>query len=623
MFNFLNVFTQIGSYIWTAIRSLIAIICATLYEYIVDLYNVFMVIARADVLNNEYVQLIYRRVGMLLGLFMIFRLSFSLIQSLVNPDKFTDKKSGFSSIIVRCVVAIVLLGVTPTIFSMARSLQNVIVGADDTNNVLYRIIVADDIVTESNSTFGRRLSTNLFFSFFRPLNENYTEGTSFEDIGGETVIIVKDYNWLKEKCLNGEDDSGRKFTFRNLYYYMTLSRDGEYVFDWDIILSVGTAIIVLWIFINYCISIAVRTVQLAYLQLVAPIPILSYIGNPEGAFKKWLKQCSSTYLELFMRLGIIYFIVKLCSDILYLLDDFNFLQTNHLEKGTGTYTLFQVFIIIGLLMFGKRVPELLKDLFPGDGKFDFGIKSPKKLIGEIPGGNFAAGAAIGAVGATASNAIHGIVNTRKVWKDNKDKDGRVWKTLKAGTRGITSTAFGAFGGAKIGGVSGFRGKKIPGFAETVNKSNENREKRELKQAAGYHFYNVPPDKVLAFAGESTTAEKKIKEAERQQQALELSRTAMWKRAEDDVKNGLLSAENYSFIRGLEKTDKIDPRGGSIYRGFDSNGNDVEIFENNLATDPRTSGYDIEIKRNASIDSQIKKQKKIIKGLQTADKDAKK
>ena len=162
------------------------------------------------------------------------------------------------------------------------------------------------------------------------------------------------------------------------------------------------------------------------------------------------------------------------------------------------------------------------------------------------------------------------------------------------------------------------------MGNAVRVANENRKKRELKAKAGYHWYNPIPaieDKILGFAGETTGAQTKIKDAENQLKAIELARTAMWKAAEDDVKNGTLAVEKYSFIRGLERT--TNKRGAVFYSGFDSKGNKIDIAEANLSTDVRTSGYETMIIKNSDFDKQVKEQNNRIKGLQTADKDAKK
>lgn len=513
MIVILSIFSNIGFTIEQAIRSFIGNIAATLYGYIVDLYNVFMIIARADVLDNDYVQLIYNRVGMILGLFMIFKLSFSLIQSLIDPSKFSDKEKGFASIVKRIIISIVLLGITPFLFNAAFDFQEAIVGSrNDTNNVIYRIIVADDVINSSEN-FGQRLATDLFFCFFKKnKNKDFheTEIIALDDDKNGVIRIRKDYDYLKNQTLNSDDS---KSGFQELVPYLSLRDGGGYVFDWDIILSLGAAIAVLWILVNYCISIAIRAIQLAYLKLISPIPILSYIYNPDGAFKKWIKQCTSTYLDLFMRLAILYFIINMCDKVMEILDDpeSQLIKTTGLDPNSSKFTLVKVFLLIGLLLFGKRVPELLKDLFPGDGKFDLGIKSPKKLIGDIPGGNTSKGIVKGAgiLGAgVVGGGIAGIATGIKYGEGRRGKfaggiggffrgaagsaktKGNIFKNIGHGVGNVRTANERAYQRHHDG--STFLGRMAPGHAQRTLDEFE----RELQSYKDYNSVVERIDKEL-------------------------------------------------------------------------------------------------------------------------------
>ena len=77
MIYFLGLFSNIGFSIKQALRTFSCKIACVLYDFIVDLYNVFMYTARAEVLSSDFVQGIYNKIGMILGLFMVFKLSFS------------------------------------------------------------------------------------------------------------------------------------------------------------------------------------------------------------------------------------------------------------------------------------------------------------------------------------------------------------------------------------------------------------------------------------------------------------------------------------------------------------------------------------------------------------------
>ena len=635
----LSIFSDIGFAIEQSLRTFSGQIAAVLYNFIVYLYNIFMILARAEILNDNYIQAIYNRVGMILGVFMIFKLSFSLIQSLVNPEKLADKKSGFGSIITRCIISIVLLGITPSLFNMAFKIQNIIVGTEnDTNNIIYKFVVAD-AETENAATFGRTLATDLYFSFFTEKTEGIiSDGMDIViDPEGKTVLETKDYNYLRQSVKDGSLD------FNDMVYYLSLRSNGTYAIKWDVLFSIGVAAAVIYILITYCISVATRVIQLAYLQLIAPIPILSYISDPEGTFKNWIKQCMTTYLDLFMRLAIIYFIIAVSRQILTVMgDESKLLSSTGLSPDSGEYIWVKIFLVLGLLMFGKRVPELLKDLFPnfgggGAASIGFGLKSPKKMLEDIPllgkSSERIAKAGIGAgligAGALAANGLHGAANIRKTWKDNKGKEGRFKKTVGAGVKGVFSMAGGAVGGTKIGLKSGLKDNKLANFNRGIAETNANREKRELAGKAGYHWYTPwkpAADKVEAFAGDTTGAEKKIKTAQFRQEALQNSKAIQWQTfAERNSASG--GNADLSLLRSMQE---FEEHGKKVWKGIDENGKERTFtYDSNAkrfdAVGTGDSIIDAEqvdiVIKSATIDKQIKEQGKIIKGLELKKNDA--
>lgn len=498
----LSIFSDIGFAIEQALRTFSGQIAAVLYNFIVYLYNIFMILARAEILNDNYIQAIYNRVGMILGVFMIFKLSFSLIQSLVNPEKLTDKKSGFGSIITRCIISIVLLGITPSLFNMAFKIQNIIVGTEnDTNNIIYKFVVAD-AETENAATFGRTLATDLYFSFFTEKTEGIiSDGTDIViDPEGKTVLETKDYDYLRQSVKDGSLD------FNDMVYYLSLRSNGTYAIKWDVLFSIGVAAAVIYILITYCISVATRVIQLAYLQLIAPVPILSYISDPEGTFKNWIKQCMTTYLDLFMRLAIIYFIIAVSRQILTVMgDESKLLSSTGLSPDSGEYIWVKIFLVLGLLMFGKRVPELLKDLFPnfggGAASIGFGIKNPKKMLEDIPGMGIAKGAAtfgLGTVVGGAAGMASGIKNGY-------------------GVRGKIAGAFGGFNRGIAGGAK-TKGNIFKNVQGGMSSTRQARQRALDKQM--YKIDNSKLNKEYQDNSEIITAEKAIKD-EAQSQLLKV------------------------------------------------------------------------------------------------------
>ena len=115
-----------------------------------------------------------------------------------------------------------------------------------------------------------------------------------------------------------------------------------------------TALIISIVLILYTIDVAIRALKLAILRLIAPIPIISHMsisakeGKGEDAFSCWIRSLTSTYLELFIRLAIMYFAVYLVNDII----------SNGMFINTGTGfvgVLSFIFIVIGIFIFAAGV----------------------------------------------------------------------------------------------------------------------------------------------------------------------------------------------------------------------------------------------------------------------------
>lgn len=506
MINFLSFWSDIGFSIKQALRTFSCKIAAMLYEFIVDLYNVFMYTARAEILEDSFIQEIYRKVGMILGIFMVFKLAFSLIQSLIDPNKFNDEKTGFVGIIKRCVISIVLLGITPSIFNMAFDLQNLIVGsANDTDNIIYKIVVGTS-PSKNASTFGHTIASELYFGFYTE-NEPYKLNDGLEvvypDSGGVT-LVVNDYNNLKKSVTEGRQ------SFNDTVDYLSVTNGGQYVINWNGLFAIGVAIFMIYILITYCIQVATRVIQLAYLQLIAPVPILSYISDPDGAFKNWIKQCTTTYLDLFIRLAIIYFIITVSTMILqaYENSDSVLFSSTGLEKGSSTLFWVRLFLIIGSFMFGKRVPDLFKELFPnlggGTASLGFGLKSPKKTLSDIPLLGGATNKVLGYAGKvgkwgwkkTGGRGVEAIKNNYKIRKDDRsaykeqnkldNESNKVWKEY--GNDFETNNFKGAF--------------------------KDNRDKNG-EYAASYEELKRTKDALKGFSGDTNSAEYRALLAEKE------------------------------------------------------------------------------------------------------------
>lgn len=439
-----------------SIRILAGRLAAIIYDFIAEAYNIFVLLTKANILDNEIVNKIYKQVGLLLGTFMIFKLVFILIQNLIEPDKSSNDDKNVSKILTRMVLSVVLLGALPGIFSLAFEFQNLIVGnnEDGGTNILYKLIVGEDVSIGSDN-FGKLVASNVFFSFYTDPNGNINEVTQNIDKAYdiETFTIMN----IKEDIV----DNGKSFDITVRYLKYT-TETGEYSIEFNEIFILVGGILVAWIMVTYCIQTAIRVIQLAFLQIIAPIPVLSYISSPDGAFKRWVQQCFTTYLDVFIRTLIIYFIIFLSNNIIGQLYDDTFSSTLLVSLGNvdkKTLNWISVLLMIGLLMFAKRVPELLKELFPSlnggnAASLGFGLKSPKKTLADIPVVGGLANKAIdytanlgkrvgkwawantgGAVGRGIWNHTGGAIKNRySNWKEDRKNASEIKQQSKQGDR---------------------------------------------------------------------------------------------------------------------------------------------------------------------------------------------
>lgn len=358
------------------------------YQLTIFFYDIFIRLGTAEILTTSQVERIYSRVTLLLGIFMLFKLSFSFIQYLLNPEIMSDKNKGAGKVITKAVIVVALLGFTPFIFRQAYNLQNALVES----NILGKVILGSNSANDNISNFGSELSSYAFFSFYSFYDGEECDSADIEDMKDE-VELNHSFN-LAEECLNEKGKS------ENFVVY----------FPGSGLLSLVVGIFILYIILSYCISVGMRTIQLAFLQLVAPIPILSYLGeDKDGSFSKWVKRCISTFIDLFIRIAIIYFVVYIINLLISDSDSYYWLLASTGNPTGKTKFWLIIVIILGLLIFAKKAPELIKEILPqGIGSnigfgFDFAknmkdawsiaskpVVTGKRAVGFVGGGQIGA-----------------------------------------------------------------------------------------------------------------------------------------------------------------------------------------------------------------------------------------
>lgn len=399
------------------IRTFLGFLCKIIYPMIINAWSLFVALAKTQIFNSSVesggiVSMLYTRVGLLLGILMLFRVIFSLLQMLLNPDMLVDKDKGMFSIVKKAFMVILLLGFIPTLFSAAFKIQDAII----TDNTIGNIIFGKKV--ESMDSFGSSFSRDLFGLFYvfderiDSPNAVGTKCTSYD----LTLAELSDYGSLEliETCLY--EQFTYKFDFVDNSSLSVNSQDQtlyQINFGLNGFLAVAVGGFILWMIISYCIYLGARVVQLALLQIMAPIPVIAYLSpGKNDSLLKWAKLCFSTFLDMFIRTAIIYF-VALIVHLMFNGGEEGLQMIAETSGATGTLLVFvQVAIILGSLMIAKKLPDIIGEIFPslgvGKGKLGFGV-SWKKMTEGMLGGKAIVNASKMAVGGVAGAAVGGAV----------------------------------------------------------------------------------------------------------------------------------------------------------------------------------------------------------------------
>lgn len=360
-----------------ALRGLMLSLCEIVYNLISFCFEVFYNLGRANILNNDILDPIFRKIGLIIGIFMIFRVTFAFVQYIVDPNMMTDKNKGAQTVIKKVVIVIILLGSTRYLFKAAFDIQSQILDSQILEKVILGKKFASNEQNSSMSEFGSDFSSTVFSTFYRINPEAPTSGDTSvynlcRELLGKNNEKLKDQ--IKEYGLSNTDaniclNSKAKYESDNdsVGEIVKKNKDNEenYImqFDGDGLVAAITGIICLYLGFMFTFQVGIRTIQLVYLQVIAPIPIIMYI-TPKGEdnLKKWGTQCVTTFLDFFLRIAIVYFAVF----IINVLTSGIGIKAIY-EEGTFYNVYVTCIMIIATLMFVKKVPNLLKEIFPSLG----------------------------------------------------------------------------------------------------------------------------------------------------------------------------------------------------------------------------------------------------------------
>ena len=456
-------------FIIKTLRTLFFSLDKIIYGFIDDVYGLLLQLTRTSVFTEESIHQFSERVYALVGIFMLFKVTISLINYVLNPDDFTDKEKGLGSIVKHVILSLVMIVLVPYIFNEAFELQSIILEENTIMNLIFGSPSdREPNLQASNSSYaesaGQKIQFTIMYAFAQPNYDDFYNDSEYdladckvtyaEDNDGNYTfrktpvfdnVASEDSKFiyaLNESCWgvydpntdtyveNGESgqllgafksiDSGdvvyqnyaqgvAQQSF-NMFFrqdvILAKEADGSrYFVDYKMGISTAVGVGTLYLLLMFCIDIAIRSVKIGFLQMIAPIPILSYCdpkSGKDGMFKKWTSMCVKTYLDLFIRLFALYFGIY----VITLIGTFRDVSTGEVVSGW----LVSIFMIVGILIFVKKLPEILKETLGLEGGTfkDFKLNPLKRLESDALGGKAISGVgkkAVGVVGGVGAGAL--------------------------------------------------------------------------------------------------------------------------------------------------------------------------------------------------------------------------
>lgn len=356
-----------------ALRTLCAWLCQVIYPIIAAIFQLFIDVA--SIRLQLPIETLFRRVTMMLTIIMTFYIIFEFIKYIVQPDTIGDKEKGVGKIGAKIVIVIVLLAFVPDIFTYAWKLQNSLVKS----GAISKIILGRG---NTDGTYrGNNFAAEMLNTFYDYRTDYWdADGPQSCEIGLDCKNIV---NWniqtLKDTGTIPNLTLGLNAATKDAESTLVGDKSKVALIDFNGFLAVGVGLFIGYILILYTVDVAARVFQLTYLQVIAPIPIIGYLApKKDNMFNKWVQQCIATYLDLFIRLAIINFIL-LFSELLA-----NSKRGGHGILGIPSSEvggLIYVILTLGLLLFAQKVPKLLQELFPkmGVAGGNFGLKAGERV----------------------------------------------------------------------------------------------------------------------------------------------------------------------------------------------------------------------------------------------------
>lgn len=354
-----------------------------LYGFIETLYKVFLILSRITLFGEDDIAPFIRRVYMIIGVVMLFLLSYNLLTNIVNPEGKGKETAGKT--IFNVVKAVILLALVPTIFDFAYQLQEALLS----HNTIGKIIMgtgsqysgASKTSEEILNAGGTNMALGVLQAFIVPTDNKEASETQIEGSTRNLQNVWDD--------ISTEND----FSILTDIAPASAAEGSARTVEYHYVLSTLAGFVVIYLLLSYCLALGIRVFKLAFYELIAPIPIMaSIIPNKKDMLGKWISLTLTTFLEVFIRIAILYFAVYILEFVGTRLEGF----LASLGVYGGLKLTIKAILIMGMLAFVKEAPKLIGDVLGIDSSnMSMGISERLKSGGAYAAGGFLAGMVAG------------------------------------------------------------------------------------------------------------------------------------------------------------------------------------------------------------------------------------
>ena len=423
---------------------------------------------------------------------MFFNVVFAFVKMMIDPDTLEDKEKGAVAIIKKTLIVIGLLGISNFAFNTLYSIQRIVIK----EHVISNLLLPYQIQSDSLQSFGNVLSEELMYSFYQI--EDFTDMGVDSETNSAVVSCTNMVNAFRNQIINqGKFDLGNNCLNESVIAQVStggsagVEEQEVFIVNYNWFLCIAVGAFVVYLLFMYCLKVGVRMIQLMVLEVISPMAIVSYLSpKKDGMYSKWTKIYFSTYIDVFIRVAIINFIIFLIAVVLAgdVENGFEFWNSIGNPTELKEVTFYKVVIILALLTFAKKAPELMKELIPASAsKLGFGA-SMKDIVGLQKGAKIGGSILGGAVGGAAVGLLAG-------------------------------RPLGAIGGALKGGFSGINGKGVASTFNSAWKNQKDANKRIANVRAnggnwlGYQMANLQKAVGMRTAADRYNDEKESLEKE--------------------------------------------------------------------------------------------------------------